>query len=219
MGHLMTEDSRDLSIFLDRAVAGDGAALQELFNQCRDRLRRMVQFRMDRRLQGRFDPSDVLQEAFLEASQRFPEYCSNPSMPILLWLRFLVAERLTTLHRHHLGVQARDARREISLHNALLPSASSAALAAQLVGALTSPSEMALKLERAGQLQAALNEMDSMDREVLSLRHFEHLTRAETAQVLNISAAAASKRYLRALQRLRKFLVDGHQNFESQDHG
>jgi RNA polymerase sigma-70 factor (ECF subfamily) len=201
-------DAADLDEILDRAVAGDEAALQEAFARCRDRLRRMVQVRLDHRLQGRFDASDVLQEAFFEASRRMAEYRNNPTMPFLLWLRFLVAERLTTLHRQHLGVQARDPAREVSLFAGPMPAASSAAIAAQLVGHLTSPSEAAMRLERALQLQGALNEMDEVDREVLALRHFEQLSRAETAQVLEISEAAAGKRYLRALQRLKSILAD-----------
>lgn len=192
---------------LERARQGDLAAFDEIFALNRDRLRRMVQFRLDRRLQGRVDPSDVLQEAFIEASQRLPAYFGSPSMPLFQWLRFLVAERLITLHRKHLGAHCRDAAREISLFNGPLPAASSAALAAQLIGDLTSPSEAAVRAERILKLQEALNVMDPIDREVLALRHFEHLSRAETAQTLGIEESAASKRYVRALQRLKRTLA------------
>jgi RNA polymerase sigma-70 factor (ECF subfamily) len=202
----MTDNADDLDEILDRLP--DEAAVERLFEHCHERLRRMVQFRMDRRLQGRIDASDVLQEAFLEAAQRIEEFRRNRPMPVFLWLRFLVAERLTTLHRHHLGVRARDAGRDVSLYSGPLPQASSAALAAQLVGSLTSPSDVAVRAERALRLQEALNEMDPIDREVLSLRHFEQLSRAETARVLGIDESAAGKRYLRALQRLKKALAD-----------
>jgi RNA polymerase sigma-70 factor (ECF subfamily) len=104
----------------------------------------MVHLRLDRRLQARVDSSDVLQEAFLEAAQRYERYQANPTMPPFLWLRFLVGERLMILHRHHLGVQMRDARREVSLYRNALPEASSQALAAQLLGKLTSPTEAAV---------------------------------------------------------------------------
>lgn len=208
----MQQDSSDLTDVLDRATAGDDAALQDVFTSCRERLRRMVQFRLDRRLRGRLDASDVVQDAFLEASRRISEYRADRPMPLLLWLRFLVAERLTTLHRQHLGVQARDAEREVSLYGGPLPAANSAALAAQLVGQLTSPSEAAVRVERTLRLQEALNEMDEMDREVLALRHFEHLSRTETAQVLGITEAAAGKRYLRALVRLKTILADTNES-------
>jgi len=190
------------------ASDAQNVALDAVFARHRERLRRMVQLRMDRRLYGRIDASDVLQDAFVEASQRFERYREAPTMPEFVWLRFLVAERLTTLHRHHLHVKARDANREVSLWNGPLPAASSAAIAAQLVGNLTSPSNAAVRAERVLRLQEALNAMDPLDREVLSLRHFEQLTRRETAQVLNIAESAAGKRYLRALQRLRSFLAD-----------
>jgi RNA polymerase sigma-70 factor (ECF subfamily) len=204
----MTDDSANLDELLERGLVGDEAAVRELFDRCRDRLRRMVDLRLDRRVQARIDASDVLQEAFLEASQRLDEYRANPRMPAFLWLRFLVAERLTTLHRHHLGVQARDAGRDVSLYSGPLPAVSSASLAAQLVGSMTSPSDAAVRAERTLRLQEALNQMDPVDREVLSLRHFEQLSRAETAQVLDITESAAGKRYLRALARLKKLLAD-----------
>ena len=97
---------------LRRIRAGEQLALGELFGTQRDRLRRMVQLRLDRRLQGRLDPSDVIQEAFVDAARRLPEYAADPAMPPFLWLRFLTAQRLVTLHRIHLGVKARDAGRE-----------------------------------------------------------------------------------------------------------
>ena len=101
----------------------------------------------------------------------------------------------------------RDARREVSLYRDALPEASSAALAAQLLGQHTSPSQAALRAERLLRLQEAVNLLDVLDREVLSLRHFEQLSRAETAQVLGITEAAAAKRYIRALKRLKDTLA------------
>ena len=204
---------RSYSAMVDSSATGsvcaDGAGDQELadlFGRHRDQLRRMVALRMDRRLQGRIDPSDVLQDAYMEASARFPEYRRQPSMPPLVWLRFITAQRLLILHRHHIGVQARDAGREISLYRGALPEATSESLAAQLLGKFSSPSQAAVRAELQVRLQEALNSMDSMDREVLALRHFEQLSNAETAQVLGIQESAASNRYVRALKRLREVL-------------
>lgn len=207
MGTMLSGIRRMSDELLERVRQGDAAAVEEIFALNRERLRRMVQFRLDRRLQGRIDPSDVLQDAFFEASQRLDGYLRQPSMPLFQWLRFLVAERLITLHRTHLGAHCRDAAREISLFSGPLPAASSAALAAQLIGNLTSPSEAAVRAERILKLQEALNAMDPLDREVLALRHFEHLSRNETAQTLGIEESAASKRYVRALQRLKRTLA------------
>ena len=184
---------------------GDGS-LAELLERHRAKLRTMVAIRMDRRLQGRLDASDVLQEAYLEASERYKEYVRNPSMPAYLWLRFLVGQRLRIAHRQHLGVKARDAGREVTLYHGALPEANSESLAAQLLGRHTSPSMAATRAELQVRLQEALNGMDSMDREVLALRHFEQLTNAETAQVLGIQPRAASARYIRAIRRLKEIL-------------
>lgn len=202
MGH-NPDDER----LLKQALAGEPAALNAIFARHRERLRRMVQMRLDWRLQGRIDASDVIQDTCLEATRRLADYLANPAMPLFLWLRFLVGERLLLLHRQHLGVKMRDARREVSLYSDALPEASSAALAAQLLGEHTSPSEAAVRAEQLLRLQEAVNRLDVLDREVLSLRHFEQLSRAETAQVLGIEEGAAAKRYIRALKRLKDTLA------------
>src|SRR5687767_187110 len=110
---------------LVRAAAdGDQASLGLLLNRDRDRLRRMVALRLDWRVQGRVDPSDVIQEAQLEAARRLDEYLDNPTMPFFLWLRLITGQKLAQLHRHHLGAKMRDAGREVSLHREPLPEAS-----------------------------------------------------------------------------------------------
>jgi RNA polymerase sigma-70 factor (ECF subfamily) len=193
---------------LRRLRGGDRQALAALFARYRGRLKRMVSLRLDRRLQGRLDPSDVLQEAYLDADRRADEYAADPAMPFFLWLRFLTGQRLLALHRRHLGAKMRDAGQEVSLYRGALPAASSAALAARLLGKLTSPSQAAIKTELKLRVQDALNGMDALDREVLSLRHFEQLTNGETALMLGLSPAAACNRYVRALERLRGILSD-----------
>lgn len=203
----MPGDSSELQKLIERAGQGDQSMFGELLDRYRDRLRRMVKLRLDRRLQGRIDASDVIQEAYLEAATRLAEYVRNPTMPFFIWLRFITGQRLTMLHRHHLGIQTRDASREVSLHRGALPEATSAALAAQLVGRLTSPSIAAVRAEMKIRLQEALNTMDPIDREVLALRHFEQLTNVETAEVLEIKPTAANNRYMRALERLKTILT------------
>src|SRR5207248_3064302 len=133
-GRPMTDDASDAGGLLRDARAGDSRALGELLDRHRGRLRLMVQLRLDRRLRGRIDPSDVIQESYLEAAERFPEYAQDPAMPFFLWLRLLTAQKLLTLHCRHLRAKARDAAREVSLYGGALPEASSAALAAQLAG-------------------------------------------------------------------------------------
>src|SRR5262249_31938150 len=151
--------------------------------------------------------SDVLQEVFLEATEHRAEYLRQPELAFFLWLRGITANKLLEQHRRHLGTQMRDAGREVSLYQGTLPEASSAALAAQLLGHATGPSEAAVRAERKIRLQEALNSMDPLDREVLALRHFEQLTPAQTAQVLGVKEKAAGMRYLRALKRLKEILT------------
>lgn len=206
----ITHDSSlaDSSALVRGARDGNLAALNEIFTRERARLRRMVELRLDHRLQSRFDASDVIQEAYLEITERLPEYLQQPRLPIFLWFRLVVGERLLKLHRLHLGTQMRDAAREISLYHDALPEASSAALAAQLLGQHSSPTEAAVRAERMLRLQEALNALGPLDREVLALRHFEELSRTEAAQVLGIEEGAAAKRYVRALKRLKQALAD-----------
>ncbi len=185
-----------------RAAEGDEAALAELFDSYRDRLRQMVRLRLDRRLQGRVDPSDVLQEAYLDLASKLPGFAEKPPMPFFLWLRLVTHERLLRLHRQHLGAAMRDAGREISLHDDGVH-ASSVSLAAHLLGDVTSASRAAARLEMRWLLQEALNGMEPADREVIVLRHFEELSNDETATVLGVTKAAASKRYVRAIVRLK----------------
>jgi RNA polymerase sigma-70 factor, ECF subfamily len=206
MESIMSDNSSDTNELIEAASKGNQEKWGSLLARHRDRLRRMVALRMDRRLQGRIDPSDVIQEACLEASNRFSEYLKKPTMPFFLWLRFLTGQKLLELHRIHLKAQVRDIGREVSLYHGSLPETTSAALAAHLMGHLTRPSEAAIRAEMKIRLQEALNSMGALDREVLALRHFEHLTNAETARVLNIQEAAASKRYIRALKRLKEIL-------------
>jgi RNA polymerase sigma-70 factor (ECF subfamily) len=207
MGPFADDNSAVTAGLLARARQGDAAALDALFARHRARWRRMVELRLDRRLQARIDASDVIQEAFVDAAARLPEYLREPRLPLLLWLRLVVGERLTKLHRQHLGAQMRDAGREVSLYRGALPPASSAALAAQLLGKHTSPTQAAVRAERLLRLQEALNSLAPLDREILSLRHFEELTCAESARVLEIEESAAAKRYIRALKRLKEVLV------------
>src|SRR5579871_2352696 len=181
MGTAMTTDPSESSDLLRRASQGDERALGQLLERHRKRLRRMVRLRLDPRLQGRIDPSDVIQETYLEAADRLAEYLRDPKMPFFLWLRFLAGQKMLTLRRRHLGTQARDASRELSIYQGAMPEASSACLAAQLLGKRTAPLEAAIRAEMKIRLQEVLNGMEPMDREVLALRHFEQFNNAESA--------------------------------------
>jgi len=198
------EPTPSIDSLLDRAANGDVSSIGELFDRHRDRLRRMIQFRLDDRINARVDPSDVLQDVFIEYARALPTYVRSPECPFFLWLRFLTGMKLNAVHRHHLGVRARDPRREVSLAGG--PATSSVSLASHLLGDCSTPSESAQRAEHQARVQDALNAMDPVDREVLSLRHFEQLTNQETAAALGLSEAAASNRFVRALRRLKEIL-------------
>jgi RNA polymerase sigma-70 factor (ECF subfamily) len=206
MGTTLMGDSGETDELLRQGGDGDQAAVAALFALYRDRLEQMVRLRMDRRLQGRIDPADVLQDTFLEAVRRVSEFARNPTTSTYLWLRTLTGQKLVDLTRRHLGSKMRDAGQEISLYRGPLPQASSVSLAAQLLGRFTSPSQAGIRAETQLRVQEALNSMDPIDREVLALRHFELLSNGEVAHVLGLSKAAASNRYVRALKRMKQIL-------------
>jgi RNA polymerase sigma-70 factor (ECF subfamily) len=189
-----------------RAAAGDREAIVELLERYRPRLRRMVALRLDPRLRGRVDASDVIQEGYLDAMRRLEEFVANPAVPFYIWLRFLVGQRVQEQHRRHLDTPGRDVGREVSLYRGAMPGASTGALAARLLGKLTDPFQAALRAERKVRLQEALNRMDPIDREVLVLRHYEQMSNGDAASALGLTFKAASKRYTRALERLEEML-------------
>ena len=204
----MTEyDETDAPLLQQRLAQGDKHALAGLFSVHRERLRKMIHFRIDNRLRHRVDPEDVLQEAFLAAEQRIGSYRDDPDRPVFVWLRLIVAQTLVDVHRRHLGTKMRDANQEVSLRHNGSPGASSATLSGHLLGHLTSPSQAAMRAEVAALLEGVLDNMDDLDREVLMLRHFEELSNNEVAEILGIKKSAASNRYVRALQRLKGILT------------
>lgn len=191
---------------LERARSGDQGAIGVLLEGHRARLKRVVSLRLDRRLRGRVDPADVLQDAFLEALRRFAEYLRDPSMPFYLWLRFIACQRLQALCREHLGAQRRDVRRERSIDEPAGPLATSEVLAARLLGSLTTPSQVLMRSEMKARLREALDSLEPFDREIIALRNFEQLGNSEAAAVLGLGVSAASKRYMRAITRLKEVL-------------
>ena len=192
---------------LSQARGGDHTAVSQLMELYRARLRKMVQCRLDPRLQRRVDESDILQDAFLEAAKRLPAYLQTPKAPFFLWLRQIVGHKLTDAYRQHMGADVRSVNREMAFgaHNS---SQTSICFATHLIGKLTTPSQALIRNELRMGLQEALNRMDPGDREILVLRQFEELSNNDAAVELGIEPAAASKRFVRALQRLQKVLIE-----------
>lgn len=200
----------DLAL-LRASLKGEQQGFNEVLLKYRERLKRMVALRMNAQLRSRIDASDVIQDTFAEAARVIDDYLANPKLSVFLWLRTLAGEKLIQAHRFHLDAQKRDARREQSIGGA--PTAPSQSIAMQLAGELTSPSQAALKRETSDQLMEALDAMGEMDREILVLKHFEHLSNREVAEVLDLNYEAVKKRYLRALDKLQRILSrDGESN-------
>ncbi len=185
-----------------RAVAGDRGAWSAIVGEHGPRLKRIVRLRLDPRLAGVVDPSDVLQDAYKLVLDRLPQYLEQPRIAFFLWLRYLVGDALSRVHRRQLRVKKRRPA------NGVLPfpEASSVNLAGLLVGREKSPESEAIREERRRRVVEALDALPIDDREVLVLRHFEQLTAQETSAVLGITEAAARKRYLRALERITNLL-------------
>ena len=189
---------------LQRVRSQDGVALDELFALHRERLRKMVRLRLDRRLRGQFTSSVVLQQVYTDATRRIGEYLADPEQPVFLWLRRVTGERIQTLHRQHLGSHF-DAGAELSLYRGALPEVNSVSLAAQLIG--DKPANKAVvRADLLIRLQEALNGLDGYDREVLAMCHFEEMRDEEVAAVLAIDKMTATLRYVRALKRLKEIL-------------
>src|SRR5215831_14918375 len=190
---------------LQRLSSKDGQALDELFTRHRERLRKTVHFRLDRRLRGEIRSAAVLQDVYLEALKRYQEYLANPDQPVFLWLRQLTGERIQALHRKHLGAQALGAGQDIELRRGALPEVNSISLAAQLIGKQAA-NQSAVRADLLLRLQDALNSMDASDREILSMCHFEELRDSEVAIVLGKDTTAVSIQYVRALKHLKEIL-------------
>lgn len=201
----MPSAAPDTDELLARAAAGEPEARSALLNRHRARLGRMCALRLDPRLAPRVDPSDVVQDVLAAAAKSLPGYLENRPLPFYPWLRQFAADRLTDLHRRHVKAARRSVERE---EPGGLPDHSADELAWRLAAPGRSPSEEAQQLEQRQHVRAALRRLAPDDHEALALRYLEELTAAEVAAVMGISEAAAKKRVLRALERLRAILGD-----------
>jgi RNA polymerase sigma-70 factor (ECF subfamily) len=203
----MTTPPRDTdnANLLARAATGDKSAEKQLLTRHRDRLRRMVTVHLDRRLAPRLDPSDVVQEAMAEASQKLPDYLREPPVAFYPWLRQIAWQRLVHLQQRHVHAQKRSVLRE-QPWNLDLPDESVADLADRLVTSGSSPSRHMIRKELYSRVRSVLESMPASDRQVLTLRYLEQLSAEESAQVIGINLDAFMKRHFRAIRRIRRLL-------------
>lgn len=208
-------DNQEQSL-IEKVSGGDHSAFGPLMALHRDRLKRMISIRLDSRLKGRVDESDVYQELQLDAIRRLPEYVSAPNVAFFSWLRFLGRQKLAEMTRRHVHAQARDVRREVR-PGQLAGEDSSIALASFLVGEVTSPSLQVSRRELREKIELAIASLEESDREVLLLRHAEQLSASEAAAELGIPAGTFRQRHLRALQRLKTALEQNNLDWIDRD--
>ena len=199
------EGDQTLNLLKD-VESGDPAAVNRLLDRHREAVRRMVQMRLDQAVARRVDASDVVQDVLLEASQRLSDYIRSPSMPFHLWLRQLAKDRIIDMHRRHRAAQRRSVDREKNISSFASDDQSAADLTALLRDAELTPAASALRKEMEERFVLALDQLDENEREIVIMRHFEHLGNGEVAEALGLSAPAAGMRYLRAIRRLRELL-------------
>jgi RNA polymerase sigma-70 factor (ECF subfamily) len=173
----------------------------------RPKLRQMIAVRIDPRLAGRLDPSDVVQDTLAEAAEKMSDYLRRRPLPFYLWLRHLAWQRLVDLHRQHIQARKRSVTREEPLGMAI-SDRSAMQLAGRLSSGHSSPSQSLMRRERRQRVRDALERLSESDRELLVLMYLEQLSTAEASAVLGVSERAVTMRHLRALDRLRRILVE-----------
>lgn len=199
-----TEDQT--TTLLEAARAGDSEAAGRLLEKHRGPVRRLIEMRLDRKVRRRVDVSDVVQEVMIDATRRLDKYLSDPAMAFHLWLRQIASDRLIDTYRRHRVSAKRDMDREQP--NVVPGSADQSTI--ELVAAIcdpgATPAAAATNRELAAQVEQAIDLLGDQDREVILMRHYEHLSNQEIAQVLKLTSPAASMRYLRAVRKLREIL-------------
>jgi RNA polymerase sigma-70 factor (ECF subfamily) len=195
-------------LLMRAATGGDERARAEILSRYRERLKRMIAIRLDKRISARVDPSDVVQEALKDAHRRLREYFDDPQISFYPWLRRIASDRLTDTHRIHLAAEKRSVLKEHAW-TPDLNDESVAELAQSIVTSSVAPAEQAMQTELLARATAALLQLKAHDREILVMRYLEQLGVPEIAEVLGISQTAVTSRHLRALQRLRRALNDG----------
>ena len=195
-------------ILLDRVRQGDTAAVNGLLERHRAAIRRMIDQRLDRVVRKRVDASDIVQDVLVEANRRLGDYLTNPTMPFQLWLRHMARDRVIDAHRRHRVVGTRSLDKEVSLDSPVDTDHSQTNLAQKIADTELTPAAVATWHELEQRFATAVEKLDEIDRQIVLLRHFEHLSTGDVAEVLGLTKPAAGMRYMRAMRRLRVLLGD-----------
>lgn len=198
------------------AKQGDDQAVNRLLEKHRGPVRRLVEMRLDRKVQRRVDVSDVVQEVMAEASGRLQKYLADPAMAFHLWLRQIAWDHIIDTYRRHRVSAKRNMDREQPMTVPGGNDQSTVELATQLCDPGITPASAAMQREITKRVESAIERLNDQDREMIIMRHYEHLSNLEIAEVLQLNPPAASMRYLRAIRRLRELLDSEGGNGDSE---
>lgn len=204
----MWPDSDETQELIAAARHGNAEATGRLLQRHRSSLRKLIDLRLDPAVRQRLDASDIVQEVLIEANRRIGDYLADPKMPFHLWLRAMAKDRIIDAHRRHRVAARRSVDREQPLAARPSLNESTVDLATRLQGHEMTPATAATWQELNRRFQAACDQLDEQDREIIFMRHFEQLSNGDVATALHLSPQAASMRYLRAMRRLRSKLDD-----------
>jgi len=204
-GSIWPNDDQTESL-LSAARSGDSGAVNRLLEKHRGPVRRLVEMRLDRKVRRRVDVSDVVQEVMIDANSRLQKYLDNPAMAFHLWVRQIASDRIIDTYRRHRASAKRNMDREQPMSVPGPADQSTIELAAAILDPELTPAAAATQREVAEQIERVIQQLNEQDREVILMRHYEHLSNQEVAEVLALTAPAASMRYLRAIRRMRELL-------------
>lgn len=204
----MWPDATQTRKLLRGARDGDDGAVNRLLDRHRQALRHMIRMRLDQKIRGRVDVSDVVQDVLLEASRRLPQYLENPVMSFHLWVRQIAKDRIIDAHRRHRVSAKRSVDREQQMAVHLGVDRSTLELIGEIRDQELTPAAAATRQEMVRLVERALSHLNEPDCEIIVMRHYEQLSNQEVAEALGLTEPAAGMRYLRAIRRLRKQLVE-----------
>jgi RNA polymerase sigma-70 factor (ECF subfamily) len=201
--YLAAMSPQDTDALLQGVSQGDRAAQERLWKQHRDRLRRMVRARIDPFLAACVDPSDVVQDALLDAAHKFPAYLQARPLPFYPWLRCLTLERMVRLRRHH---QAHKRNPGGERGMSPLRDGSTIRLADVLAAKTTTIGGSLMRAELRRKLENALEGMSDRYREVLTMHDLEEFSFREIGEATGVAEGTIKVRHFRALQQITKHL-------------
>ena len=197
-----------------RVLDKDQSTYRELLERYRQKLTRVISFRIDPRVSARVDPADIVQETLIEAHQRLPTFLERDGYSFYVWVRAIAISRLQDVHRKHIGALRRSVERE-EMMPPILPDESVWQLADRIAGSAITPSAEVRKCETIAQLKHALGQLEDGEREVLILKYLEELATPEIAAIQEVTERTVRRRHRQAIEKLGRLLRSVGLDFSS----